>query len=146
MRFPWPPFRGSAVGANSSVVGRLSRVNLLGDYFKTIEGKECKNVTVWRVGHPTAPSVAHASAADATSELSTGGGSSGPAQCEAGTPFIVAAAQLRREKNHEKNAVDYCLGGDGIVCVGTDHAAAAYEDARGAAAAAANHNHRDHYY
>jgi len=71
MRFPWPPFRGSAVGANSSVVGRLSRVNLLADYFKTIEGKECKNVTVWRVGYPTAPSVAQASAADATSELST---------------------------------------------------------------------------
>jgi len=60
----------SAVGANSSVVGRLSRVNLLADYFKTIEGKECENVTVWRVGHPTASSVAQASAADVTSELS----------------------------------------------------------------------------
>jgi len=61
----------SAVGANSSVVGRLACVNLLADYFKTIEKKECKNVTVWRVGHPTAPSVAQASAADAISELST---------------------------------------------------------------------------
>jgi hypothetical protein len=49
----------------------LSRVNLLADYFKTIERKECEDVTVWRVGHPTASSVAQASAADARSELST---------------------------------------------------------------------------
>jgi len=46
-------------------------------------------------------------------------------------------------RNHEKNAIDHCLGSSGVVCVGTDPTAAAYEDARRAETEAANHNH-DH--
>src|SRR4029453_17954574 len=47
-------------------------------------------------------------------------------------------------RNHEKNAIDHCLGSSGVVCVGTDATAAAYEDARRAEAAAANHNNDPH--
>jgi hypothetical protein len=49
-------------------------------------------------------------------------------------------------RNHEKNAIDHCLGSSGVVCVGTDATAAAYEDARRAEAAAANHKHDRHHY
>jgi len=50
--------------------------------------------------------------------------------------------------NHEKNAIDHCLGSSGVICVGADPAAAAYEDARRAEAAAENHNqdNRRHRY
>src|SRR6266480_6572989 len=44
-------------------------------------------------------------------------------------------------KNHEKDALDHCLGSSGVVCVGTDPTAAAYEDARRAETEAANHTH-----
>jgi hypothetical protein len=49
-------------------------------------------------------------------------------------------------RNYEKNAIDHCLGSSGVVCVGTDPTAAAYEDARRAEAAAANHKHDHHRY
>ena len=47
-------------------------------------------------------------------------------------------------RNHEKNAINHCLGSSGVVCVGTDPTAAADEDARRAEAAAANHKHDHH--
>jgi hypothetical protein len=49
-------------------------------------------------------------------------------------------------RNHEKNAIDRCLGSSGVVCVGTDPTAAAYEDPRRAEAAAENHKHDQHRY
>ena len=49
-------------------------------------------------------------------------------------------------RNYEKNAINHCLGSSGVVCVGTDPTAAAYEDARRAEAEAANHNRDHHHY
>ena len=46
------------------------------------------------------------------------------------------APQLTKGGKHEENAIEHCFGSSGIDCVGTNHAAATYEDARRAAAAA----------
>jgi hypothetical protein len=65
--------------------------------------------------------------------------------CWAGTDESIVAATKLRRKNHEKNALDHCLGSSGVLCVGTVHTATAYEDAR-RAAAATNHKHDHHHY
>jgi hypothetical protein len=49
-----------------------------------------------------------------------------------------------KKGNHEKIAVKYCLGNCGVVCLGTDHAAATYEDARCTATAADRYHNNDH--
>jgi len=49
-------------------------------------------------------------------------------------------------RNYEKDAIDHCLGSSGVVCMGAEPTAAAYEDARRAEAAAANHKHDHHHY
>jgi hypothetical protein len=49
-------------------------------------------------------------------------------------------------RNHKKTALDHRLGSSGVVCVGTDQTAAAYEDARHATAAAANDKYDHHHF
>src|SRR6266702_5079518 len=44
-------------------------------------------------------------------------------------------------RNYEKDAIDDCLGRSGVVCMGAEHTAAAYEDARRPKAAATNHDY-----
>ena len=49
-------------------------------------------------------------------------------------------------RNYEKDAIDHCLGSSGVVCMGAEPTAAAYEDARRAEAAVTNHDHHRHRY
>jgi hypothetical protein len=55
----------------------------------------------------------------------------------------IAATQQEGGK-HEEDAFEHCLGSSGIVCVGADHAAAAYENS--GRAASADHYHDDVHY
>jgi hypothetical protein len=55
---------------------------------------------------------------------------------------VLLPSQLNQEReNHEKNALEHCLGSGGIVCVGAGLAAAAY--AAATVAATANHYYDD---
>ncbi len=78
------------------------------------------------------------------SNLNYGGNAGRPGENKREHGKLIAAATSIERGKHEESALEYCLGNGGVVCVGADPEAAAYEDTGLAAAAtAANHYRHD---